>query len=112
MDRAFPTRLPISPTAHRPARPLLAAVDESFAAINSATGRDAALILAGLLGSICIAWAGRNLVFGTAQGLSRSTADHRQFTRKHRERVASSFRLVPIPPAHEASFIVRQSSAE
>jgi hypothetical protein len=85
---------------------------ESFAAINIATERDAALILAGLLGSICIAWAGRNLVFGTAQGLSRSTADHRQFTHKHRERVASSFRLVAIPPAHEASFIVRQSSAE
>lgn len=85
---------------------------ESFAAINSATWRDAGLMLAGLLGSICIAWAGRKLVFGTAQGLSRSTADHRQFTRQHRVLLASSFRLLAIPPAHEASFIVRQCSAE
>jgi hypothetical protein len=73
---------------------------EAFAAINSATWRDGALILAGLLGSICIAWAGRNLVFGIAQGLSRSTADHRQFTRQHRVRLANSFRLVAILPAH------------
>ena len=42
---------------------------ESFAAINSATWRDAACTLAGLLASICVAWAGRNLVFGTAQAL-------------------------------------------
>jgi|SRR5271163_723747 len=42
---------------------------ESFTAINNTTWRDAALIFAGLLASIGIAWAGRNLVFGTAQGL-------------------------------------------
>ena len=41
---------------------------ESFAAINSATWRGATLILIGLLGSILIAWAGRNLVLGTVQG--------------------------------------------
>jgi hypothetical protein len=34
---------------------------EAFAAVNSATWRDGALILAGLVGSICIAWAGRIL---------------------------------------------------
>jgi hypothetical protein len=41
---------------------------ESFAAINSATWRGATLILVGLLGSILIAWAGRNLALGTVQG--------------------------------------------
>jgi len=46
---------------------------ESFMAINSATWRGAALILIGLLGSICIAWAGRNLVFGAARGLRQAT---------------------------------------
>ena len=43
---------------------------EAFAAVNSATWRDGALILAGLVGSICIAWAGRNLVFGIAASRS------------------------------------------
>ena len=47
-----------------------------FAAINSATWCDAALILAGLLGSFCVAWAGRKLVLGSAQGLRQPTADH------------------------------------
>ena len=41
--------------------------DASFAAINAATWRDAAVLLAGLLGSILIAWAGRNVVFGPIQ---------------------------------------------
>src|SRR6516162_3499949 len=43
---------------------------EAFAAVNSATWRDGALILAGLVGSICIAWAGRKLVFGIAASRS------------------------------------------
>ena len=43
---------------------------EAFAAVNSATWRDGALILAGLVGSTCIAWAGRNLVFGIAASRS------------------------------------------
>ena len=54
---------------------------ESFVAINSAAWRGAALILIGLLGSICVAWAGRNLVFGTAQGLRQATAKHRRLIR-------------------------------
>jgi len=54
---------------------------ESFVAINSAAWRGAALILIGLLGSICVAWAGRNLVFGTAQGLRQATANHRRLIR-------------------------------
>src|SRR5215469_4019924 len=41
--------------------------DASFAAINAATWRDAAVLLAGLLGSILVAWAGRNVVFGPIQ---------------------------------------------
>ena len=41
---------------------------ESFAAINSATWLDVTLILAGLCASICIAWAGRELVHQPAQG--------------------------------------------
>ncbi|MGC1890430.1 MAG: hypothetical protein WA709_30850 [Stellaceae bacterium] len=49
---------------------------DSFAAINNATWCDAALILAGLLGSFCVAWAGRKLVLGFAPGLRQPTADH------------------------------------
>jgi hypothetical protein len=41
---------------------------ESFEAINSATWHDLTLIPAGLLASICIAWAGRGLVHQPAQG--------------------------------------------
>jgi hypothetical protein len=54
---------------------------ESFVAINRAMWRGAALIAIGLLGSICIAWAGRNLVLGTAQGLRQATANHRRLIR-------------------------------
>jgi Cache domain len=82
---------------------------ESFAAINSATWHDAARILAGLLASICIAWAGRNLVFGTAQALRQSTADHRQPVRQHPARLASPCGLLAILPGEQASFIVRQT---
>jgi hypothetical protein len=41
---------------------------ESFEAINGATWHDFMLILAGLLASICVAWAGRELVHQPAQG--------------------------------------------
>jgi hypothetical protein len=82
---------------------------ESFAAINSAAWRDAARILAGLLASISIAWAGRNLVFGTAQALRQSTPDHRQPIRQHPVRLASLSGLLAILPGEKASFIVRQT---
>src|SRR5215472_2995427 len=52
---------------------------QSFAAINSATGHDAVLIVAGLLGAICVIWAGRNILSGRTQGLCQPAADHRQF---------------------------------
>jgi Cache domain len=71
---------------------------ESFAVINRATWRDAALILAGLLASICIAWAGRNLVFGTAQALRQSTPDHRPSIRQHLVRLASPWGIEAILP--------------
>jgi len=56
--------------------------DASFAAINVASWRHAAVLLAGLLGSICAAWAGRNLVFGPTQGSARPSAQPRQFSRQ------------------------------
>jgi hypothetical protein len=84
---------------------------ESFAAINSATWRAAAFILVGLLGSICIAWSGRNIVLGTAQGLRQPAAD-RQFIRQYGVRLAKPFKLVATRLADEASFIVRRSPAE
>jgi len=43
------------------------AKSEAFAAINSATRLDVMLILAGLLASICMAWAGREFVYQPAQ---------------------------------------------
>jgi hypothetical protein len=82
---------------------------ESFAAINSATWRGAACILAGLLASICVAWAGRNLVFGTAQALRRPTADHSQPIRQHPARLAYPCGLEAILSGAKASFIVRQT---
>jgi hypothetical protein len=76
---------------------------ESFAAINSATWRDATLILIGLLGSILIAWAGRNLVLGTAQGLRRPATDHvSPFV--NTVAFAKLFELVAIHPADKAGF--------
>jgi Adenylate and Guanylate cyclase catalytic domain len=65
---------------------------ESFAAINSATWCDAALILAGLLGSICVAWAGRKFVLGPAPEPRQPTADH-----PHRLNVVSqALRVIPM----------------
>jgi Cache domain len=81
---------------------------ESFAAINSATRRDAALILAALLGSVCVAWAGRNLVLGPAKGQRQHAADH-QFTREIDARLADPFVSVGTQLAGEAIFVVRQT---
>ena len=67
---------------------------QSFAAINSATWRDAALIIAGLLGSISAAWAARPLVLGPTRGLGQATADHRQSTSAVGVRVGNLFAVV------------------
>lgn len=82
---------------------------ESFAAINSATWRGAALILIGLLGSICIAWGGRNLVLGSAQGLRQPAADYCQLIGEQGVRLANPSGLLAISPAEKAIVIVRQS---
>jgi len=82
---------------------------ESFAAINSATWRGAALILIGILGSICIAWAGRNLVLGTAPKLGQPATDQRQLIYEHSVRLPDPFGLVAIPPGEKVIFIVRQA---
>jgi hypothetical protein len=70
---------------------------ETFAAINRAAWRDAASFLAGLVGSICVAWAGRRLVLGPGQGMaggtSRLTAEHTQLTHPHSGRLADGFAL-------------------
>ena len=51
--------------------------DEAFAAIDSATRRGAALILAGLWAAIYVAWAGRRLVSRPTEGLWWTVADQR-----------------------------------
>jgi hypothetical protein len=81
---------------------------QSFAAINSATARDAALILAGLLGAICVVWAGRNIFPGPIQGLRQPAADRRLFTREIGMRPANSVAVVAAQPAEEAGFVVWQ----
>jgi hypothetical protein len=81
---------------------------ESFAAINSATWHDATLVLMGLLGSLCIAWAGRHLVFGTAQQLRQPAANRRQLIRQQGEPLAYASRLAAIQLAL-ARFIVRRT---
>jgi hypothetical protein len=81
---------------------------QSFAAINSATARDAVLILAGLLGAICVVWAGRNIFRGPIQGLRQPAADRRQFTREIGMRPANSVAVVAAQPAEEAGFVVWQ----
>jgi hypothetical protein len=80
--------------------------DASFAAINAATWRDTAVLLAGLLGSICATWAGRNLVFGPTQGSVRP-ARHSQSTRE--DAVAGTNLLTPsvIAPTHAVGLILR-----
>jgi len=79
---------------------------QSFAAINSATWRDSALILAGLLGAICVIWAGRNILPGRTQGLCQPAADHRQFAHEIGIRPANSVAVVAAQPAEEAGFVV------
>jgi len=85
---------------------------EPFAALNRATWHHVTLFLMGLLGSIGIAWAGRNLALGNAEGVHQRSAGRRQFIRQHTVWLARLFELVAIRPANEASFIVRQSPAE
>jgi len=66
---------------------------ESFEAINSATWHDFTLILAGLLASICIAWAGRELVHQPARGPSLPVgrlSDERHGLATHQESVVGS----------------------
>ena len=66
---------------------------ESFEAINSATWHDVTLILAGLLASICVAWAGREFVYQPAQGTRWPIArisDERRGLAIHQESVAGS----------------------
>ena len=65
---------------------------ESFAAINSATWHHVTLVLVSLLGSIGIAWAGRKLVLGNAEGVHQSAGGHRQFIRQHAPLLRASFR--------------------
>jgi len=82
---------------------------QSFAAINSATWRDSVLILAGLLGAICVIWAGRNILLGRTQGLCQPAADHRQFALEIGIRPANSVAVVPAQPAEEAGLVVWQA---
>ena len=77
---------------------------EGFAAIDSATWRGAALIVAGLW-AICVAWAVRNLVLGPARGLRQSAAEHRQFTRIIRVRYLNPFALVATQSADDRRIV-------
>ena len=70
---------------------------ELFASIDSATWHGAVLMLAGLLASMGVAWAGRELVRGPIQGPTRSTADHYQSDRERGARLATHFTPVAIP---------------
>jgi hypothetical protein len=82
---------------------------QSFSAINSATGRDAALVLAGLFMAMYLAWAGRNFVFGSTQGLAQSTSGHGKFSGGLRAPPAVADALIVTKRAEEtASYVVRQ----
>jgi len=73
---------------------------EAFEAINSATWHDFTLILAGLLASICVAWAGQELVHQPAQGRGLPIgrlSDERDGLAIHQECLAAS---------NEARFII------
>jgi hypothetical protein len=83
----------------------------SFAMINAATWRDAAILLGGLLGSFCAAWAGRNLVFDAAQGFSRAAARLSQSTGQNTVAVTNRSTPAVIGSAHEVSWIVGSLTA-
>jgi hypothetical protein len=78
----------------------------SFAIINATAWRDVAVLLVGLLGSFCAAWAGRNLVFGPTQGFGRPVAQLCQSTRQNAFAVMKRSAPAVIAPAHEVSWIV------
>ncbi len=78
---------------------------ESFAAINSATWRDVTLMLAGLLASICVAWAGRELVHQPAQGRGLPTG------RLSNERDGIAIHQKSLTGSNEARFIDTSASA-
>jgi hypothetical protein len=69
---------------------------ELFASIDGATRRGAALMLAGLLASMCVAWAGRKFVRGPTLGPNWSTADQYQSDRERGARLATLFTAVAI----------------
>jgi class 3 adenylate cyclase len=71
--------------------------DEAFAAIDSATWRGAALILAGLWAAIFVTWAGRRLVSSPTEGLCWTAADQRQSNGQRGIRLAELFAPVEIP---------------
>jgi hypothetical protein len=83
----------------------------TFAAVRSAELRDAALILAGLVASIFVAWAGRNLVFrpgqGIPHGLWQLSVGPTQSMYKLRTRLAYGFALTLTSLAHRVSLIVQ-----
>lgn len=81
----------------------------SFAAINSATWRDTAILLAGLLGAIFAAWVGRDLVFGPTQRLSRAIAQSGQCTGHAAVPFEKPSAPAVVPPGYEAASIVRSS---
>ena len=67
-----------------------------FASIDSATWHCAVLMLAGLLASIGVAWAGCKFVRGPTQGQSWSTANQYQSDRERAARLATLFTAVAI----------------
>jgi hypothetical protein len=80
---------------------------ESFEAINSATWYDVTLILAGLFASICVAWAGRELVHQPAQGRGLPAgrlSDERDGLAIHQESVAGSYEARFIDTSASAAF--------
>ena len=68
--------------------------DEAFGAIDSATWRGAALILAGLWAAIYVAWAGRRLVSSPTEGLCWTDAYQRPSNIECRVGLANLF--VPV----------------
>jgi hypothetical protein len=84
--------------------------DASFAAVNAATWRDAVVLLAGLLGSISAAWAGRNLVFGPTQGSAQPAVQHSQSAREDAVAGKNLLTTPVIAPTHQIGLIIRSST--